>query len=461
MKRILTLAILIAATYTSYSQSLGYQDLALLFSQNDNNGTARFTAMSGAFGAIGGDISAININPAGLAVHRNSSFSGTFTSRETDITANYYGNDLTSQGEFFNISHAGAVLVFDSGYRSNWNKFAVGFNYRIKKDFRNGFSARGNSGFASFNEYPLDTNTIPIDYNIADEQSFETVFNGQISEFSVGLSAVHQNKLYIGAAINSYDIDFSQGAFLTESNFDENGNALDAGFYQEINTVGMGFSFNAGFIYKANRNFRFGVSYQTQTWFTEIIEETNIVDNDGFNGNTEIIINNDSSEIYDNTVDGIPIQGFAYRLKTPSKLTASAAFVFGRNGLISFDYINKNYNDMQLLDADFSNENQFFQNDLRNTHSFNVGTEWRIDRLSVRGGYQFEQSPFNDALETEGLKGYSFGGGYNFGDMKIDVSYSDNNRNSLYNFYPQYDQVNPAELTTDNRRITATVTFNL
>ena len=62
----------ITATFTIQSQSLGYQDLALLFSGNDNNGSARFVAMSGAFGAVGGDISAMNINPAGIAVYKNS-----------------------------------------------------------------------------------------------------------------------------------------------------------------------------------------------------------------------------------------------------------------------------------------------------------------------------------------------------------------------------------------------------
>ncbi|MGB1283427.1 MAG: hemin receptor, partial [Polaribacter sp.] len=75
-----------------------------------------------------------NINPAGLAVYKNSAFSGTFSSRNTDITSTYYGNSLTTQDQFFNISHAGAVLVFDS-YLSEWNKFAMGFNYRITKDF--------------------------------------------------------------------------------------------------------------------------------------------------------------------------------------------------------------------------------------------------------------------------------------------------------------------------------------
>ena len=41
---------------------------ALRYAQDNFNGTARFRAMSGAFGALGGDLSAINVNPAGSAI---------------------------------------------------------------------------------------------------------------------------------------------------------------------------------------------------------------------------------------------------------------------------------------------------------------------------------------------------------------------------------------------------------
>ena len=39
---------------------------AYRFSKNDLTGTARSVAMGGAFGALGGDISGIAINPAGI-----------------------------------------------------------------------------------------------------------------------------------------------------------------------------------------------------------------------------------------------------------------------------------------------------------------------------------------------------------------------------------------------------------
>ncbi|WP_296635141.1 hemin receptor [Polaribacter sp.] len=460
MKKLLVLVILFATTTISFAQSLGYQDLGILFSQDDNVGSARFTAMSGTFGALGGDISSLNINPAGLSVFTNSSFSGTFNSRNSQITTDYYGNSLMDNNQFINLSQAGAILVFRENNDSGWNKFAVGFNYRLTKDFSENFSARGNSGVATFTEFPLDTNDPKLNYDIADEQVFENSYGGELSEFNIGFSSVHEERLHVGLGLNFYYLNFIQKSTLVEFNSDANGNELDAYLYQENLTSGEGFSANLGFIYKANKYFRFGLSYQTPTWFSEIIEESNILDNEGYYGDTEIFISNDSV-IYDNTSGGyFPSQALVYRLITPSKLIASGAVIFGKSGLLSFDYTNKNFKNIRLSGDDFSLENKSFQDDYRNTHNFNVGAEWRIKRLSVRGGYRFEQSPDINALETDDLKGYSLGAGYNFGNFKVDLSYSDSNRTAAYNFYSGFN-VNASNLTINNKILTTSVSLSL
>lgn len=226
MKRLVLIAICIALGNASYSQSLGYQDLALLFSQNQQQGTARFNAMGGAFGALGGDVSSIMINPAGLSIFNKSIVSGTLNTRNTEISSLYYGNSLTTQEEFINLSQGGAVLVFDSSYTSDWNKFALGFNYRIINDFSGNFLASGNSGVATFTEFPLDTNNPVTQYDIAENQFFNNRYNGELSELSVGFSAVHQNKFYLGLGLNFVDLNFVQQSTLSEQNRDLNGNTL-------------------------------------------------------------------------------------------------------------------------------------------------------------------------------------------------------------------------------------------
>ena len=64
------------------SNNLQSQNLsdALNYSSNSYQGTARFNSMSDAFGAIGGDLSAIAVNPASSAILNNGHFSLSFGS---------------------------------------------------------------------------------------------------------------------------------------------------------------------------------------------------------------------------------------------------------------------------------------------------------------------------------------------------------------------------------------------
>ena len=461
MKNIILFVLFSAFTFPVFSQSLGYQDLALLFADGNNSGTARFNAMSGAFGALGGDVSAIKINPAGAAIFKSSLFTNSVSSRGTDITTSYYGNTNNSSKEFFNFSQTGAVFIFNNFSSNNWSKFAFSFNYNIRNDFRNTFIAIGNSNFATFNEFPLDTDSPNTQYNNAQYQQFTNTYSGEISEYNFAFSGLYKDDLYLGIAFNTFDINFSQQSVLNEENNDGSGNTLNARFYQENNTVGTGFSMSAGIIYKATKNVRLGFSYQTPIWFSEIIEETNILNNDGFFGDTEITVSNNNT-IYDNTSGGyFPIQSFAYKLKSPAKTTASFAYIFGSDGLISLDYSYKNYTKTKLSNAGFSTENQFFQNELRSTHTVRMGSEWRFKALSLRGGYSYEQSPYKNAIDSDNIKGYSFGAGYTFGNTKLDFSYQNSTRTSVHDFYPQYNQVNAADLNIDNRILTATLTLSL
>lgn len=451
---------LVCFTQPIFSQALGYADLAQLFSRDDFNGSARFEALSGAFGALGGDINAMTINPAGLSVINKNKAAITLQSRNTDLQTLYYGNTTLNQEEFFNISQAGAVLIFDDLYSSDWSNFALAVNYRVRGDLDQTLFASGNSGFASFDTFPEDTNSTPFVYDQGLNQDFTSFINGELTELNIGMSAVHENKLHVGLSINLVGIDFVQQSILREENQDSNGNTLNARFYQENFTTGTGFSFATGVIYKPTQTLRLGLSYQSPTWFSEIIEDTNIALNDGYFGDTEISVSN-SNLVYDNTIGGRAFQSLLYRLRTPSRLTLSSALVFGKLGLISVDFSTRNFQNLNLSGDNFVAENQFFNTNLRRTSNVNVGTEWRFGRLSLRGGYRYEQSPDANALDSDNFQSYSTGVGYNFGTFKIDVSFTDSNQTGLYNFYPQYNQVEAADISLDNRIVTATLVLNI
>lgn len=72
MKTLYILPVLLLSAFWGFSQTTA--DI-VRFSQSTNFGTARSTAMSGAFGALGGDLSTFSTNPAGIGVFRKSEVS--------------------------------------------------------------------------------------------------------------------------------------------------------------------------------------------------------------------------------------------------------------------------------------------------------------------------------------------------------------------------------------------------
>ena len=450
MKKLYFIAMLCVA-YISSAQTLSYNDLGALFSKESINGTARYNAMSGAFGALGGDLSSIDINPAGAAVFLKSEFAVSLNIRNIETTSNFYNTNELVENDYSNLSQAGGVFVFNTHQNSNWTNFAIGFNYSIANDFENFWFASGNSGYAPITDF-YDSD--PVIYGNSDGQYAENFTDGRNNKYSFTFASQYDNNLYVGLSINTYDLEFYQSSLIDEYNSDENGNTFDVSQTQELLTYGDGYSFSLGFISKPTDNIRFGLAYQSPVWYTlseEFVEfDVNIFEND-------LNITNEFST--GDTYSGI--NGFDYELRTPSKLTGSFAFIFEKQGLISLDYIYKNYSNIKLSNSNFSQENIAFNNDLESTGQLRLGTEWRFDNLSLRGGYHIEKSPFKDALDSDDLEGFSLGAGYKFRAGKFDVSYQKSSNTSSYNFYPQYNQINSTELNFDQSLFTATLILNI
>ena len=85
---------------------------ALRYSQDNLNGTSRFSAMSGAFGALGGDLSSLNVNPAGSAVFSNNQMAVTISNNGIKNNSNYFGTKTTEKDNSFDLNQAGGVFVF-------------------------------------------------------------------------------------------------------------------------------------------------------------------------------------------------------------------------------------------------------------------------------------------------------------------------------------------------------------
>ena len=436
---------MLCVAYISNAQTLSYNDIGALFSKETINGTARYNAMSGAFGALGGDLSSIETNPAGAAVFLKSEFSVSLNIRNTETASNFYGTNELIENDYSNLSQAGGVFVFNTRQNSNWSNVALAFNYSIANDFEGLWLASGNSGYAPITDlYDSD----PIIYGNSDGQYFENYTDGRNNKYSFTIASQYNDNLYVGASINTYDLEYYQSALIEEYNNDGNGNTFDVSQVQELLTYGDGYSFNIGFISKPNDNVRLGLAYQSPVWYT-LSEESVKYD--------VAIFENDMNTIEDFS----GTNGFDYELRTPSKLTGSFAYIFDKQGLISLDYIYKNYSNIEINSPGFSDENATFNTDLESVGQLRIGTEWRFDNLSVRGGYHVEKSPYKNALDSDNLEGFSLGAGYKFRGGKFDVSYQKSSNTSSYNFYPENNVINSTELDLDTSKFTATLVLNI
>ena len=70
----------------------------------DLNGTARFVGMGGAMGALGGDISTMGTNPAGIGLYRSSDVM-------TSFGFSLYGNESQYLGKKFNSDLTKEILI--------------------------------------------------------------------------------------------------------------------------------------------------------------------------------------------------------------------------------------------------------------------------------------------------------------------------------------------------------------
>jgi hypothetical protein len=441
------------------AQIQGYNDLGVLMTNQNKQTTARTMSMKGAFGALGGDLSALSINPAGAAVFNYSAFAMTMGYNNASLNSNFYGTSTDNTQENFHLPQIGGVVVFENDNNFLFNKIAFGINYNLLNDFKNSWISKGNSiptwTYNIFNT--ADANV----YNVLESQEYKNITSGSQSELNFTMAADINNTLYIGGSFNSYDFNFIEDATRSEIANDGNGHSVDAfeSFWQE--QKGNGFSMSAGFIYKPIHNLRLGLSYTSPVWY-EVHEESNMFkkNNNDVVGYYDVLYSVDPP--YYNDID--KISAYDYQIKTPSKLTGSIAVILDKTGIISADVTRQNYKGIYLNPKEeFTDVNPIFDQNLRETYALNLGTEWRIEKTSMRGGYSYAQSPYINAFSTANLQGYSIGLGHNFGNYIFDLAYDFSEQTGYYNYYTDVETFNiyikGAELSKKNNKLLATLTY--
>lgn len=153
-KTALTFLLTFLAASLSYGQTAAD---ALLISENNYEGTARSVAMGNAFTALGGDLGAVSINPAGSAVSGYSQITltpsltfSTNTAYGTPADASYFQRKMKSRDTRFGIPNVGFNFNFNTGRSSGVKSVSVGFVLNRTNSWCEDMYANGTNSQTSF-----------------------------------------------------------------------------------------------------------------------------------------------------------------------------------------------------------------------------------------------------------------------------------------------------------------------
>ena len=141
--RVIILACALLAGASAAAQTV-YDATAI--AQKDLNGTARFVGMGGAMSALGGDISVMGTNPAGIGIYRSNDVMTTFGYSLSSTEIDNRGTTLSADKARWNFDNIGAVISTKIGNVTPLRYVNFGFNYHKAKSFYRNRRAAGDLG---------------------------------------------------------------------------------------------------------------------------------------------------------------------------------------------------------------------------------------------------------------------------------------------------------------------------
>lgn len=441
---------------------------AYKFSQNDLNGTARYMSMGGAFGALGGDISAMHTNPAGLAIYRSSEVVTTLSLSMINTNTNWAGTTMNGDRSKFNFDNIGYVGYFPTGNDEGIIGWNLGFSYNRVKNFNRSYKM-SRSGGPSVSNYIADiTNLNNVSANDLSDQSpsydpyasnnwlstlgyngglidsedpsqkggffspfgydengkwvqsdikealLEMNEKGAVDKYNFSFATNISDIVFLGATFNLTDINYSLSSTYDEDfGFFDDSNTKTDHLYLDNNmsTDGTGYSFNVGAIVRPAEFLRLGVAYNSPTWYKM----------------TDYYVGKSGAFIQGGAADGKDYDLWAetpsnmyteYQLRTPDRWIFSAAGVIGKIALVSVDYELTNYKSMRLHDRNsnpYTEDNDNIQQDFKSGNTLRVGAEVKVTpQFAVRAGGAWASSPLNTEVRNGVVEIYTPGARPNY-----------------------------------------------
>ncbi len=470
------------ASATLFAQS---PEDALRYSRVDFGGTARFSGLSGAFGALGADFSTLATNPAGLGLYKGSEMTFSIAPHVGHARSTYNGTSSSDNRVNFGIGNFGTVFSINTAAMPNsgiLKNFNIGFGFNRQNDFNNRIYIQGinteNSMMTNYTDILNNEKIQPSDVEIYDPfyigpafranliayDSANAVYycdapfggvrqdktiqtSGAITEMDFSFGANLADKLYLGLTVGVPTINYYESSVYHETRTSDTiPNFISLSYYYDLHTRGTGVNVKLGAIYKPVDWVRLGAAIHTPTWYPSM--------SDSWATSMKSVFDNPA---WDQVVYS-PSGYYDYKLRTPFRAIGSLAFIVGRYGVVSADYEYVNYSQARFNPSgdSFNDVNNSIKSTYQSYGNLRFGTEWRIDPLRLRGGFAWFSNPYTNDINNQERFQISGGIGFRSNSFFADVTYVYSRmKQSYYMYDPAY--VNPADIINTNHTVTTTV----
>lgn len=422
---------------------------AYKLAETELTGTARFMSMGGAFGALGGDVSAIAVNPAGIGVYKSSEVVGTLNFQNVEATTMRMGMDMKNNKFQVNFNNLAFVGTFPL-YSDVAPLLNVGFSYNRLNSFDRKYGTSVGASSSSMSEYMawktgnLDLGTLQnakwgsgvdwlsiIGYDsylitpnnkggykstLLNQNGVNTPFRfendlhvrerGSTNSYDFNIGTTFNDMLSVGMSLSVTDMDYRMNSVYAEDIYGRNGSG---GFTigNEQKTEGVGWDLGLGVIFKPIQELRIGIAYHSPTWYN-MSNYSYAYSDDKLSGIiNEMDLPADRRDTYKNGGDdtGDEWAKWDYKMRTPDRWVFSLAGVLGKNAILSLDYELVDYKKSKFseraLYADYSQTNGEIKDFYRLASTVRIGAEYRFTRqFSGRVGYSWQQSPYESEFKN-------------------------------------------------------------
>ncbi len=435
----------------------------LQMSQTELRGTSRFQSMAGAFGALGGDLSTLTQNPAGIGVYRSSDLGITMS---VDCNSVKAGVDKMNETRFNinNVGYVGAIRLnsetvpnLNFGFTYNrlqsFNRHYVGgvadiptsmSNYIADEfvnvnpngpftdadlywtdDFNPYFD--GNAPWAAVTTFDMPTKTYGyvgiINANDGYMQGlfgdattgnayYEVDERGHADEYNIGFGGNVANKLYFGLDFGILDLDYRSFQAYEEDLNNAYVMTDDEDLYQSPisnhNTRADWGLYNYLHSEGTGVNFKLGLIWRpTQALRIGAAFHTPTFYDmrDTYYVEASLKAYQDGNQLYSATKgsnDGYDYSS-NYTISTPWRFMGSVAGVIGTQGIISLDYEYVANQTMRIGDDRGNNYPDVTYNVkdyFKPSHIIRLGAEYRVNpSWSLRAGYSYKTTQVKKGVD--------------------------------------------------------------